>query len=162
MAPNTPTVGGQLTQRDLEILAAAWNCFDSQPTINWDKLAEIAGFKNASSARACFLPIKKKVLGNTPASASGPSAPTASTTMFQGSGGIGRKKGASSSANDISKGRAKKAKIVDDDMDDDESNVKDEDEKAAVEAQIAANVAQLAADAAQMEADIKEYLDEGI
>ncbi|KAI1775836.1 hypothetical protein F4818DRAFT_441114 [Hypoxylon cercidicola] len=49
------------TARDMEILALAWQCFDDTPRINWQKLAELASFKNVETARACFAPIKKKL-----------------------------------------------------------------------------------------------------
>ncbi|KAI1340370.1 hypothetical protein F5Y15DRAFT_415258 [Xylariaceae sp. FL0016] len=51
-----------LTHRDVEILALGWRCCTVEPVVNYDKLAEIANFKNGNSARACFLPIKKKLM----------------------------------------------------------------------------------------------------
>ncbi|XXG95206.1 hypothetical protein Hte_001466 [Hypoxylon texense] len=49
------------TNRDMEILALAWQCFDGMPRINYDKLAELASFKNGKSARDSFLHIRKKL-----------------------------------------------------------------------------------------------------
>ncbi|KAI6087666.1 hypothetical protein F4821DRAFT_258719 [Hypoxylon rubiginosum] len=56
------SVAGALTARDMEILAIAWSCFDGNPKLDWNKLAELASFKNVQTARACFLPIKKKLM----------------------------------------------------------------------------------------------------
>ncbi|KAI1762644.1 hypothetical protein GGR53DRAFT_405184 [Hypoxylon sp. FL1150] len=55
------SVTGALTARDLEVLALAWDCFEGNPKLNWQKLADLAAFKNVESARACFLPVKKKL-----------------------------------------------------------------------------------------------------
>ncbi|KAL7629863.1 hypothetical protein AAE478_001386 [Parahypoxylon ruwenzoriense] len=51
----------QLSAREMEILAKTWQCFEDTPKIDWQKLADIAGFKNLQTARACFAPIKKKL-----------------------------------------------------------------------------------------------------
>ncbi|KAI1800768.1 hypothetical protein F4811DRAFT_537112 [Daldinia bambusicola] len=70
----------QLTPREMEVLAIAWQCFEVAPKINWDKLAKLAPFKNVSTARSCFSPIKKKLAlasGElTAAKTSEPSTPT--------------------------------------------------------------------------------------
>ncbi|KAK7544385.1 uncharacterized protein J3D65DRAFT_663636 [Phyllosticta citribraziliensis] len=50
-----------LTTRDFEIAAAAWKCFKTEPAIDYVKLAELAGFKNAASASACWNSTKKKL-----------------------------------------------------------------------------------------------------
>ncbi|KAI2633565.1 hypothetical protein GGS26DRAFT_51401 [Hypomontagnella submonticulosa] len=61
-APTTPPAKEiQLTARDMEVLAKSWQCFDGQPKINWQKLADVAHFKNAETARVCFGTIKKKL-----------------------------------------------------------------------------------------------------
>ncbi|KAH0282751.1 hypothetical protein M436DRAFT_52788 [Aureobasidium namibiae CBS 147.97] len=56
MAPNTT-----LSARDAEIVAAVLQCLKTPPKIDYERLAEKAGYKNASSARACFQDIKKKL-----------------------------------------------------------------------------------------------------
>ncbi|KAI1103869.1 hypothetical protein F4804DRAFT_215807 [Jackrogersella minutella] len=62
MAPKiSDSKGINLTTRDMEILSKAWQCFEGSPKLDWQKLADIAPFKNAATARACFLPIKKKL-----------------------------------------------------------------------------------------------------
>ncbi|KAH0363561.1 hypothetical protein KCU65_g7303, partial [Aureobasidium melanogenum] len=50
-----------LSARDVEVLATAFQCLKTPAEIDFDKLAERAGYKNASSARACFQDIKKKL-----------------------------------------------------------------------------------------------------
>ncbi|KAI1134737.1 hypothetical protein F5Y05DRAFT_199191 [Hypoxylon sp. FL0543] len=70
--------GVQLSPRDMEILAKAWQCFEDTPKVNWAKLAEVANFKNAATARACFAPIKKKLVAAAAAAASGTPAPAES------------------------------------------------------------------------------------
>ncbi|KAI1463810.1 uncharacterized protein F4812DRAFT_232093 [Daldinia caldariorum] len=70
----------QFSAREMEVLAIAWQCFEVAPKINWDKLAKLAPFKNVSTARSCFAPIKKKLAlasGEiTAAQTSEPSTPT--------------------------------------------------------------------------------------
>ncbi|KAI1077963.1 hypothetical protein F5B20DRAFT_248912 [Whalleya microplaca] len=63
MAPKS-SAGSQLSPRDMEVLAKAWHCFETEPSINYQKLADVAGFKNVQSARACFLPIKKRLMSS--------------------------------------------------------------------------------------------------
>ncbi|KAI0880555.1 uncharacterized protein GGS22DRAFT_197476 [Annulohypoxylon maeteangense] len=53
----------QLTSRDMEILSFAWQCFEGQPKIDFEKLAKVASFKNSATARVCFSSVKKKILG---------------------------------------------------------------------------------------------------
>ncbi|KAI4843105.1 hypothetical protein E4T44_06926 [Aureobasidium sp. EXF-8845] len=50
-----------LSARDIEVVAAAFQCLKTPPDIDWDKLAEKAGYKNGPSARACFQDIKKRL-----------------------------------------------------------------------------------------------------
>ncbi|KAG9663264.1 hypothetical protein KCU64_g1420, partial [Aureobasidium melanogenum] len=50
-----------LSSRDVEVLAAAFQCLKTPPEIDFNKLAERAGYKNGQSARACFQDIKKKL-----------------------------------------------------------------------------------------------------
>ncbi|KAH8648443.1 hypothetical protein BX600DRAFT_442735 [Xylariales sp. PMI_506] len=60
-----------LTPRELEIAGLVWQCFESDPKVNYVKLAEIARFKNPASASACWLPIKKKLIAAASAGSSG-------------------------------------------------------------------------------------------
>ncbi|KAI5268189.1 hypothetical protein E4T47_07810 [Aureobasidium subglaciale] len=72
-----PKMAG-LSQRDTEVVAAAFQCLKTAPEIDYDKLAIMAGYKNGPSARACFQEVKKKLLAhgsNVPSSTTA-SAPT--------------------------------------------------------------------------------------
>ncbi|GME64445.1 Gpi transamidase component pig-u [Neofusicoccum parvum] len=53
-----------LTPRDLEVAALVWRCFKTEPQIDFEKLAQLAKFKNPASASACWNPIKKKLMSN--------------------------------------------------------------------------------------------------
>ncbi|KAI5196005.1 hypothetical protein AUEXF2481DRAFT_541025 [Aureobasidium subglaciale EXF-2481] len=66
-----------LSQRDTEVVAAAFQCLKTASEIDYDKLATMAGYKNGPSARACFREVKKKLLAqgsNTPSSTTAPTA----------------------------------------------------------------------------------------
>ncbi|KAF2140827.1 uncharacterized protein K452DRAFT_298911 [Aplosporella prunicola CBS 121167] len=62
MAP--PAKASNLSARDLEVTALVWQCFKSDPSVDYEKLAQLANFKNAASASACWGTIKKKLLAN--------------------------------------------------------------------------------------------------
>ncbi|CAJ2512538.1 Uu.00g055530.m01.CDS01 [Anthostomella pinea] len=63
MAPSEiPTKPALLTPREIEILAMAWVSCELEPKVNFAKLADNANFKNPASARACFAPIKNKIM----------------------------------------------------------------------------------------------------
>ncbi|KAI2776265.1 hypothetical protein F4815DRAFT_360493 [Daldinia loculata] len=114
----------QFTARDMEILGIAWQCFEVAPKINWNKLAQLAPFKNASTARACFGPIKKKLAlasgESTTANTSEPSTPT--------KGGKKRKAGSEKTPGSGKKTKTSRkalSKFKDDDgEDEDEINAK--------------------------------------
>lgn len=59
----SPPKSVTLSPRDLEIAGKIWLCFKAEPQIDYQKLAQVAGFKNAASASACWGPIKKKLMG---------------------------------------------------------------------------------------------------
>ncbi|KAF3765576.1 hypothetical protein M406DRAFT_68002 [Cryphonectria parasitica EP155] len=50
-----------LTARETELAVLAWRAI-KDVQIDYEKLAEVAGFKSANSARACFGATKKKLL----------------------------------------------------------------------------------------------------
>ncbi|KAI5856726.1 hypothetical protein GGS23DRAFT_600991 [Durotheca rogersii] len=52
----------QLSAREMEILAVTFASYEEAPKIDWQKVVDKAGFKNVSSARACFAPVKRKLL----------------------------------------------------------------------------------------------------
>ncbi|KAF2994867.1 hypothetical protein E8E14_000659 [Neopestalotiopsis sp. 37M] len=53
-----------LTARETELAGLVWQCFEIEPKVNFKKLAELAGFKNAATASACWGPAKKKLMAN--------------------------------------------------------------------------------------------------
>ncbi|KAH9992702.1 hypothetical protein F4779DRAFT_239435 [Xylariaceae sp. FL0662B] len=124
MAPKT-SAGAQLSQRDMEVLAKAWHCFENEPTINWQKLAEVAGFKNGPSARACFLPIKKKLISYAKEAEGGDgastvSAPTPSPAKSTPAGTPRKRKAdMEKTPRSTKKARAAVTNVDDDDDDDD-------------------------------------------
>ncbi|XDG09803.1 hypothetical protein ABKA04_009418 [Annulohypoxylon sp. FPYF3050] len=82
MAPKSPAnkvdmSQARLSPRDMEILALAWQCFETQPKVNYEKLAKIAEFKNANTASTCFGSVKKKIMSASKSSE--PSTPTKSS-----------------------------------------------------------------------------------
>ncbi|CAD0022755.1 unnamed protein product [Aureobasidium pullulans] len=52
------------TQRDMDLMAAAFQSLKTPPEIDYNKLAEKAGYKNAATARVCFMDTKKKLFAN--------------------------------------------------------------------------------------------------
>ncbi|KAI3393827.1 hypothetical protein diail_3553 [Diaporthe ilicicola] len=59
--PNMP----QLTPRELELLVYALRCSEGGfPKVDYQKFAEMAGFKNASSASVSFGTVKRKLMSD--------------------------------------------------------------------------------------------------
>ncbi|TKA22369.1 hypothetical protein B0A50_08251, partial [Salinomyces thailandicus] len=50
-----------LSQKQMEYLALAWQCFESEPKINYDKFAQVANLASAHSARELMRVTKKKL-----------------------------------------------------------------------------------------------------
>ncbi|KAK0250052.1 hypothetical protein B0A54_01824 [Friedmanniomyces endolithicus] len=50
-----------LTTKQMEYLALAWQCFESEPKVNYTKFAEVAGPKNARSAAELMRVAKNKL-----------------------------------------------------------------------------------------------------
>ncbi|KAK7974324.1 hypothetical protein PG989_016172 [Apiospora arundinis] len=59
------------TNREMELAALAWGCFDSEPKLNMKKFTKAAGFANAKSASTCWGPVKKKLIAHAEACAKG-------------------------------------------------------------------------------------------
>ncbi|KAI0450011.1 hypothetical protein F5B21DRAFT_529352 [Xylaria acuta] len=59
MAPKTQE--GQLSEKEKAILGHAWKCFDSEPKIDFNKLAGLAGYGNPKSAQNILAAAKKKL-----------------------------------------------------------------------------------------------------
>ncbi|KAH9825853.1 hypothetical protein Tdes44962_MAKER03927 [Teratosphaeria destructans] len=98
-----------LSQKQMEYLALAWQCFDSEPKIDYTKFASVANLASANSARELMRVTKKKLkeeygalsgtvsaANDTPKKSGGGSnagAPTPTTN-----GGTGKKRGRKSKA----------------------------------------------------------------
>ncbi|KAI5361242.1 hypothetical protein Slin15195_G123550 [Septoria linicola] len=50
-----------LSQKQMEYLALAWQCFDAEPKIDYDRFKEVAGLASAASARELMRVTKKKL-----------------------------------------------------------------------------------------------------
>ncbi|KAI1750497.1 hypothetical protein F4782DRAFT_532399 [Xylaria castorea] len=59
MAPKTQE--GELTEKEKAILGYAWKCFESEPKIDFDKLASLGGYTNPKSAQNILALAKKKL-----------------------------------------------------------------------------------------------------
>ncbi|KAI1127230.1 hypothetical protein F5Y10DRAFT_266303 [Nemania abortiva] len=55
------TNDGELTLKEKAILGLAWKCFQSEPKIDWDKLASLGGYTNPRSAQNLLSVAKKKL-----------------------------------------------------------------------------------------------------
>ncbi|EMF17333.1 uncharacterized protein SEPMUDRAFT_104602 [Sphaerulina musiva SO2202] len=49
------------TEREKDMMAFAWQCFDDEPKVNWQKLAGLMGMSNERSAANAWGRIKKKL-----------------------------------------------------------------------------------------------------
>lgn len=50
-----------LSTKQMEYLALAWQCFDAEPKIDYEKFKDIAGLASAASAREIMRMTKKKL-----------------------------------------------------------------------------------------------------
>ncbi|KAJ4989833.1 hypothetical protein SVAN01_04670 [Stagonosporopsis vannaccii] len=115
----------ELTAREKEVLALAWQCMDTDPKIDFTKLAQLGGYTPAS-ANVTFGKIKRKLK----AKAAGPSA--VPDTPKKGAGGRPKtpksgKRGATeepAAAGTPSKKGKKATKPVNDDDEDEFVNLK--------------------------------------
>ncbi|KAF2632758.1 hypothetical protein BU25DRAFT_453942 [Macroventuria anomochaeta] len=63
-----------LTPREMEVLALAWQCMDSDPKVDYIKLAELTGYTTAS-AGVTFGKIKRKLKAKATGSSKVPATP---------------------------------------------------------------------------------------
>ncbi|PVI02335.1 hypothetical protein DM02DRAFT_670625 [Periconia macrospinosa] len=64
-----------LSSREMEVLALAWQCMDTEPKIDFEKLATLAGYGSRNSASVTFNNIRKKIKNSAPTSSSVPATP---------------------------------------------------------------------------------------
>jgi hypothetical protein len=51
-----------LTEGDKRILILAWQSFKTSPQVDFEKLRQLAGYKTAASANACYIEARKRLL----------------------------------------------------------------------------------------------------
>lgn len=66
-----------LSTKQMEYLALAWQCFDAEPKIDYEKFKDIAGLASAASAREIMRMTKKKLKEEYGALSGGAGAKTA-------------------------------------------------------------------------------------
>ncbi|KAK2766668.1 hypothetical protein FQN54_005980 [Arachnomyces sp. PD_36] len=70
-----------LTDREQQLIALGLQCYDAQPKIDYARLAELSGLKNASTASVMYGNAKRKLLGMTPSkNGEGADTPNGATT----------------------------------------------------------------------------------
>ncbi|KAF2160476.1 hypothetical protein M409DRAFT_59956 [Zasmidium cellare ATCC 36951] len=98
------------SEREKELMALAWQCFEEEPKIQFPKLAEMAGMTNAGSASNAWRNIKKKLAtiaaGNGNGSADGVTTPKVKATPKR------KKKAANDDDDDAEETPAKKTKAT--------------------------------------------------
>ncbi|KAK9416519.1 hypothetical protein SUNI508_09625 [Seiridium unicorne] len=82
----TPVKKGDLTARETEVLAAAWQCMKTEPEIDMAKLATLTGYTNPRSVGNTMAVIKKKLVALAGQSTSGGAAASAAATPASGKG----------------------------------------------------------------------------
>ncbi|KAF7191563.1 hypothetical protein HII31_07065 [Pseudocercospora fuligena] len=50
-----------LSEKQMKYLALAWQCFDTEPKIDYEKFAQVAGLKSSASARELMRVTKNKL-----------------------------------------------------------------------------------------------------
>ncbi|KAI1073532.1 hypothetical protein F5B20DRAFT_566651 [Whalleya microplaca] len=72
-----------LTDKEMHVLALAWRCFKTQPEVDYEKLAGLAGYANPRSVTNLLGGVKKKINASLAAqngdSEEGPSTPAKAT-----------------------------------------------------------------------------------
>ncbi|OAL56525.1 hypothetical protein IQ07DRAFT_674709 [Pyrenochaeta sp. DS3sAY3a] len=121
MSNDNNTSAVTFSPREMEVLALAWQCMDTQPKIDYEKLALLTGYTKGSAA-VTFQKIKKKI-GDLGASISGVPIPATPKKNNAGKAAATPKSGGkrAATANESPTKRAKKTvgkkgkKVVDED-----------------------------------------------
>ncbi|RYP29240.1 hypothetical protein DL767_006839 [Monosporascus sp. MG133] len=61
-----------LSARESELVAKAWQCLKTEPQIDFNKFAELCGYKNEATARVSWGAVRKKLAEAASAAPSGP------------------------------------------------------------------------------------------
>lgn len=51
----------EFSSREQQLMAVAWQCFDGEPKVNYQRLAELTGMTNTGSAYNAWTKIRKKL-----------------------------------------------------------------------------------------------------
>ncbi|GAB1736254.1 hypothetical protein NU219Hw_g6927t1 [Hortaea werneckii] len=103
-----------LSQKQMEYLALAWQCFETEPKIDYNKFYHIAGLASANSARELMRVTKKKLKEEYGALAApgdhsaGLGTPTSTNTPRKAGKAMGRNGGMSASVMGTPSGAGKK------------------------------------------------------
>jgi hypothetical protein len=73
-----------MTENDRKLITLAWQCFKAVPVVEHTALKQKGGYKTAASATACYLAVRKKVLGGAAGEASSTAATTPTPTKKAG------------------------------------------------------------------------------
>ncbi|KAI1212125.1 uncharacterized protein F4807DRAFT_388302 [Annulohypoxylon truncatum] len=77
----------EITEKESKVLALAWHCFKTQPEIDYNKLAKLAGYTNPRSVTNIICAVKKKVAmphNDENSGGEGPSTPVKRTPKGKG------------------------------------------------------------------------------
>ncbi|KAF2454350.1 hypothetical protein BDY21DRAFT_423892 [Lineolata rhizophorae] len=107
-----PPKDSSMSERDMQVLALSWQCFTTQPNVDYEKLAALAGYKNKETASVILGGIRRKLLKLAPAPANGAAPGTPSKTAAAGTPGTARKRKAAGNKADDDYSPSKKAKAA--------------------------------------------------
>ncbi|KAI0376768.1 hypothetical protein F5Y04DRAFT_285570 [Hypomontagnella monticulosa] len=74
-----PISKSEITEKEAQVLATAWQCFRTQPEIDLPKLAKLTGYTNPRSVQNVLSAVKKKISAGLPADDEGPTTPVKNT-----------------------------------------------------------------------------------
>ncbi|GAB7361702.1 hypothetical protein MBLNU230_g1749t1 [Neophaeotheca triangularis] len=75
--PTTTTMSApNFTTRERELMCIAWQCMKVKPEVDYEKMATMAKFKNAQTARSSWGPVMRKILAGAAGEGAGEAAAT--------------------------------------------------------------------------------------
>ncbi|CAI6336013.1 unnamed protein product [Periconia digitata] len=100
-----------LSSREMEVLAMAWHCMDQEPKVDFQKLANLAGYKTKESAGVTFRNVMKKIKNSVPTPSGGtasvpatpkkPKTPTTKTPNTNGAGSSNKRNTSKAFSNNL-------------------------------------------------------------
>ncbi|KAI2619860.1 hypothetical protein GGS26DRAFT_572067 [Hypomontagnella submonticulosa] len=76
MAPSTKA---DITEKEAQVLATAWQCFKTQPEVDFHKLAGLTGYTNHKSVQNVLTSVRKKIQAAMEADGEAPATPAKKT-----------------------------------------------------------------------------------